>query len=243
MTKTRAPFEADLNLGPLPRKQMIRVVAYGPNGRAVGEDEYIVNEGRDVFRVRILSPEKGAKASGPTPVVAAVAVPEGKNAPEARVLLERDARRDALSGAVRADRQHHATRSRSATSASSARSTTGPWRKTCATSTRRRYISEMSVDAVELYTTVTDKSGRPVSGLQASNFKVFEDGAIQKVESFEYVKNVPLSLGVLVDTSASMLESLPEAQQAAIAFLDYSIGPKDRASRSPSTASRTSSRS
>jgi Ca-activated chloride channel family protein len=90
------------------------------------------------------------------------------------------------------------------------------------------YISEVSVDAVELYTTVTDK-GRPVPGLQASNFKVFEDGVVQKVESFEYVKNLPLTLGVLVDTSASMLESLPEAQQAALSFLDFSIGEKDRA--------------
>jgi Ca-activated chloride channel family protein len=90
------------------------------------------------------------------------------------------------------------------------------------------YISEVSVDAVELYTTVSDK-GRPVSGLQMSNFKVFEDGAIQKIESFEYVKNLPLALGVMVDTSASMLESLPDAEQAAMGFLDYSIGPKDRA--------------
>jgi len=78
MTKTRAPFDADLNLGPLPRKHTIRVVAFGETGRAVGEDEYIVNEGKEVFRVRILSPEKGAKADGPTKVVAAVAVPEGK---------------------------------------------------------------------------------------------------------------------------------------------------------------------
>ena len=90
------------------------------------------------------------------------------------------------------------------------------------------YISEVSVDAVELYTTVSDK-GRPVAGLQASNFKVFEDGAIQKIESFEYVKNLQLALGVMVDTSASMLESLPDAEQAAMAFLDYSVGPKDRA--------------
>ena len=65
MTKTRAPFQADLNLGPLPRKQVIRVVAYGETGRSVGEDEYIVNEGRDTFKVRILSPEKGARATGP----------------------------------------------------------------------------------------------------------------------------------------------------------------------------------
>src|SRR6266542_943041 len=77
MTKTRPPFDADLNLGPLPRKHTIRVVAYGPDGRSVGEDEYIVNEGKEVFRVRILSPEKGSRASGSVKVVAAVAVPEG----------------------------------------------------------------------------------------------------------------------------------------------------------------------
>jgi Ca-activated chloride channel family protein len=39
---------------------------------------------------------------------------------------------------------------------------------------------------------------------------------------------VPISIGVLVDTSASMLEALPEAQKAAMGFLDYSIGPRDR---------------
>ena len=33
----------------------------------------------------------------------------------------------------------------------------------------------------------------------------------------------------MIDTSASMLESLPEAQQAALKFLDYTIGEKDRA--------------
>ncbi len=227
MTKTRAPFDADLNLGPLPRKQVIRVVAYGPSGRAVGEDEYIVNEGREVFRVRILSPEKGAKATGPTPVVAAVAVPEGRTlqkiefySNETRVATLYQAPweqtvnlRDTKSlGYVRV-----VGTLEDGTVAEDVRYVNAP-----------SYISEVQVDAVELYTTVTDKSGRPVSGLQQTNFKVFEDGAIQKVESFEYVKNVPLSLGVLVDTSASMLESLPEAQQAAIGFLDYSIGPKDR---------------
>ena len=91
-----------------------------------------------------------------------------------------------------------------------------------------QFVSEVTVDAVELYTTVLDK-GRPVNYLQASNFKVFEDGVLQQVEGFEYVKNLPLSVGLLIDTSASMLESLPEAQQAALKFLDYTIGEKDRA--------------
>ncbi len=227
MTKTRPPFDADLNLGPLPRKQVIRAVAYGPAGRAVGEDEYIVNEGREVFRVRILSPEKGARATGPTPVTAAVVVPEGRvlqkvefysnetrvatlyQAPWEQTINLRDTK---SLGYVRV-----VGTLEDGTVAEDVRYVNAP-----------SYISEVSVDAVELYTTVTDKSSRPVAGLQQSNFKVFEDGVAQKIESFEYVKNVPLSLGVLVDTSASMLEALPEAQQAAIAFLDYSIGPKDR---------------
>jgi len=227
MTKTRAPFQADLNLGPLPRKQTIRVVAYGDNGRAIGEDEYTVNEGREVFKIRIMSPEKGAKASGPTRVVAAVAVPEGKAlsklefySNETRVATLYQAPfeqtvniRDAKSlGYVRIVGTLD-----DGTVAEDLRYVNAP-----------AYISEISVDAVELYTLVTDK-GRPVSGLQASNFKVFEDGQIQKVESFEYVKNLPLSLGVMIDTSASMLESLPDAEQAAIQFLDYSIHEKDRA--------------
>ena len=227
MTKTRAPFDADLNLGPLPRKHTIRVVAYGETGRAVGEDEYIVNEGKEVFRVRILSPEKGAKAAGPTKVVAAVAVPEGK---------------------VLQKLEFYSNESRVATLYQAPYEQTVNIRKTGSLGYVRivgtlddgtvaedlryvnapSYISEVSVDAVELYTTVSDK-GRPVSGLQASNFKVFEEGVLQKVESFEYVKNLPLSLGVMVDTSASMLESLPDAEQAAMGFLDYSIGPKDRA--------------
>ena len=227
MTKTRPPFDADLNLGPLPRRHTVRVVAYGSAGRAIGEDEYIVNEGREIFRVRVMSPEKGSKVSGPTKVVAAVAVPEGKTLQKLEIYSNE--RRVATLYQPPFEQTVNIQQGKSlgyirivgtledGTVAEDLRYVNAP-----------AYISEVSVDAVELYTTVTDK-GRPVSGLQQSNFKVLEDGVIQKVESFEYVKNLPLTLGVMVDTSASMLESLPEAQQAALTFLDYSIGPKDRA--------------
>ncbi len=214
MTKTRPPFDADLNLGPLPRKHIVRVVAFGSAGRAIGEDEYNVNEGREIFRVRIMSPEKGSRVSGlngqhafkgahrrfPIPALEGaleqtVNIQEGKSLGYVRIVGTLD------DGTLSEDLRY----------------VNAP-----------AYISEVSVDAVELYATVADK-GRPVPGLQASNFKVFEDGVLQKVENFEFVKNLPLTLGVIVDTSASMLESLPEAQQAALSFLDFSIGDKDRA--------------
>ncbi|MFY9549753.1 MAG: VWA domain-containing protein [Thermoanaerobaculia bacterium] len=227
MTRNKAPFDADLNMGPLPRKQTIRVVAYGPGGRSVGEDEYIVNEGREVFRVRILSPEKGSRVSGPVKVVAAVATPEGKTlsklefySNEARVATlyqspyeqTVNVKESKSLGYVRV-----VGTLEDGTVAEDLRYVNAP-----------EYVSEVTVDAVELYTTVTER-GRPVNHLQLSNFKVFEDGVAQKIQGFEFVKNLPLSVGILIDTSASMLESLPEAQQAALKFLDFTIGPKDRA--------------
>jgi Ca-activated chloride channel family protein len=227
MTRSRAPFDADLNLGPLPRKQTIRAVAYGPAGRTVGEDEYIVNEGREVFRVRILSPDKGSKVSGPTQVVAAVAVPEGKTLQK----MEFYSNETRVATLYQAPYEQTVTVKDSkslgyvrvigtlddGTVSEDLRYVNAP-----------QFVSEVTVDAVELYTTVLEK-GRPVNYLQASNFKVFEDGVPQQVQGFEYVKNLPLSIGLLIDTSASMLESLPEAQQAALKFIDFSIGERDRA--------------
>jgi Ca-activated chloride channel family protein len=227
MTKTRPPFEADVNLGPLPRKQVVRVVAYGPDGRAVGEDEYVVNEGKEVFRVRILTPQKGAKVSGPVRVVAAVVVPEDKSLQKVEFYNNETRVATLYQGPFEQTIRIKDTKSLGyvrvvgtlddGSVAEDLRYVNAP-----------EYISEVTVDAVEIYATVTDR-GRPVSGLTATNFKIFEDGVNQKIESFDYVRNLPLTVGVAVDTSSSMLESLPEVQKAATAFLDTTLGPKDRA--------------
>ncbi len=227
MTRSRAPFDADLNLGPLPRKQTVRVVAYGSTGRTVGEDEYTVNEGREVFRVRILSPDKGSKVSGPTKVVAAVAVPEGK-ALQKMEFYSNETRVATLYQAP----YEQTVNVKDSKSLSYVRVIGTLEDGTVSEDLRYvnapQFVSEVTVDAVELYTTVLEK-GRPVNYLQASNFKVFEDGVAQQVQGFEYVKNLPLSIGLLIDTSASMIEALPEAQQAALKFIDFTIGEKDRA--------------
>jgi Ca-activated chloride channel family protein len=227
MTKTRAPFSADLNFGPLPRKQTIRVVAYGTSGRAIGEDEYVVNEGREVFKVRILTPEKGARVSGPIRVAAAVVTPEGKALQKIEFYNN-----DQRVATLYQPPFEQTVQIKSSASVGYVRVVGTLEDGAVAEDVRYvnapEYISEVTVDAVELYTTVTDKN-RPVPGLTKTQFKVFEDGVIQKVENFEYVKNLPLTIGVVIDTSASMLEELEEAQKAALNFLDYSIGEKDRA--------------
>lgn len=73
------------------------------------------------------------------------------------------------------------------------------------------------VELVSLNVTVTDGTGKYVSGLDQSDFQVFEDGAQQKLSFFSPTQQ-PISLAILLDTSASMEERMGIAQEAAIGF-------------------------
>src|SRR4029079_15582084 len=90
-------------------------------------------------------------------------------------------------------------------------------------------LEEVAVQLVELYTAVTDRNGRPVDGLAAPAFAVKEDGAPQQLVRFEEVRDLPIAVGVLLATSASMEPSLDEAQRAALQFFTDIVTPKDRA--------------
>lgn len=226
LTRTRGPFQADLNLGPLPRRHEVRVVAYDSRGRSVGEDEIHVNEGSEAFRVKILSPRRGTTASGPTTVIADATAPEGRSI---------------------AKMEFYSNETKVATLFQPPWQQLVPFRKSGSLGYVRvvgtlddglvaedvryvnapAYISEVNVDAVELYTTVT-QGNRPVDGLTQANFTVLEDGKAQQVAQFEHVTNLPLTVGVAIDTSASMIENLPAAETAAVQFLDDTIGEKDR---------------
>jgi VWFA-related protein len=92
----------------------------------------------------------------------------------------------------------------------------------------QQYVEELSVNLVELYTTVVDGSGQLVKGLGGDDFQVLEGGQPQTLAKFELVENLPLTLGILIDTSGSMASSLGEAQRAAGGFLERMVRPGDR---------------
>lgn len=73
------------------------------------------------------------------------------------------------------------------------------------------------VELVSLNVTATDGQGKYVTDLSEDDFEVFEDGAKQKMTFFSKTQQ-PISLAVLLDTSASMDERMGIAQDAAIGF-------------------------
>ena len=75
------------------------------------------------------------------------------------------------------------------------------------------------IELINVTATVTDSSGRFVSGLQKEDFRVFEDGQEQQITHFNS-ERVPVSLGLVVDTSGSMEgEKWMNAKQALNRFL------------------------
>ena len=77
-----------------------------------------------------------------------------------------------------------------------------------------------SVNLVEVYATVSDGSGAPVTGLGSGDFEVFEDGRPQAIQVFT-AGDFPLSVALAIDHSASMAgSSLRIATGAAKRFLD-----------------------
>jgi VWFA-related protein len=82
------------------------------------------------------------------------------------------------------------------------------------------------VDLVNVTATVTDESGRFVSGLRREDFTVYEDGKLQDVSHFSNDR-VPVSLGIVLDTSGSMSAEKMSAARSAIDRLIYDLLDKD----------------
>jgi Ca-activated chloride channel family protein len=79
----------------------------------------------------------------------------------------------------------------------------------------------VNVDLVVIHTSITDKNGMFVTGLKKDHFRLFEDNIAQNIQSFSQ-EDVPVSLGIVLDTSGSMRDKIDRINQAALAFIKAS---------------------
>jgi Ca-activated chloride channel homolog len=84
------------------------------------------------------------------------------------------------------------------------------------------------IDLVKVDVTVTDGDRRFLTDLKRDDFVVFEDNRPQAITFFEQT-GVPLAVSLVMDTSASMQDSLALAQESAIGFVS-ALAPPDVAS-------------
>jgi VWFA-related protein len=87
----------------------------------------------------------------------------------------------------------------------------------------------VDVSVVNVLCTVRDRDGGLVSTLDKADFDVREDGKRQEIVYFSRETKLPLTLGLLVDSSVSQQRLIPDEQRAASAFLEQVLTPQDAA--------------
>lgn len=221
------PWSARLDLGRTPRRQDLTVVAFDVNGQEIGRDSAVLNGGEAGLAVQIVRP-RDARGVGNVEVEAEVSVPVERQLD--RVLFFWNNQQVATLFAppfrqpIYVPEQQKVGYVRvvalldDGSLAEDVLFLNGP-------SAGER----VNVDLVELFVVVEDKEGRPVRGLTQGDFRVIEDGAIQDIATFDDAADLPLTLGMAIDSSASMFVKLPQVQSAASNFLRRTFTEQDRA--------------
>ena len=80
------------------------------------------------------------------------------------------------------------------------------------------------VKVVSVLTTIHDRDGRAVTDLTQNDFTLLEDGAPQRIRYFSRETGLPLTIGLLVDTSRSQTGVLEQERRASYTFLDHILG-------------------
>jgi VWFA-related protein len=229
MAKSAPPYSIEINLGRAPRLHTLGARALDAAGRTVAQDQVLLNAGPHHFAVRLIEPQRGGRYTKSVRARAETEVPEGEVLDRVEFYLNETLvaalYQPPYLQAIAIPPQQDLAYVRAVAFLADGSSTedlvfvNSPYP-----------LDEVQVDFVELYTSVFDSKGRPVdSGLAMEDFEVKEDGIGQTIRRFEPVAERPIHAGILLDASTSMLDSIDEAEKAALQFFQSVVEPKDRA--------------
>ncbi|MFL6248624.1 MAG: VWA domain-containing protein [Thermoanaerobaculia bacterium] len=223
------PYNAELDLGTLPKRVEVRAVGYDAQGRYVDADAFVVNERDTPMELKIT---RTVTPDGVSHFKLSLQNPKGTTVKNV-ILYASDQK------LIEWTRPPYAIDIPNARLAghdyvrASAFDDTGYEASDLLFLSGERFIEEMEVNLVELPITVSNASGAPIADLTQANFTVLENNKPQKISSFNFAANLPLALGVLLDHSGSMEKRMEDAKTAAVDFFKSIIHPGDRAFIAP----------
>jgi Ca-activated chloride channel family protein len=228
LTKNRPPFDVELDLGPLPRLASVVAVALDANGKELDRRQMDINVGRERFLVRLQPISAADRKDGKVHAVVTVNVPSDRKLERVNLYWNEQlvetmytppyqawlpVKDDGKIGYLRA-----LAVLQDGGQAEDVQFVNAP-----------QFLTGVTVATVELPVTVLDKDERPVEGLKAGDFRVSEDGVKQTISHFALQRELPVRLGIVIDTSGSMEKTLPEVQRVVVGFLQNLLRPRDRA--------------
>lgn len=230
----RAPFTATLDLGSEPLPHTVRVVGYERGGLVLGEHQITVNQRQESFGVRITALDPLAEGGGMR-VAAEVAIPPGQRVDRIEIFRGETliARREGPTEPgparvpVAADVPGEAGPEDFVRVVATL--SDGTWSEDVALLAGGALGERVEVNLVQLFTVVTGRDDQPVDDLTAEDFRVRLRREDKPIERFQRADDVPLTLGLLIDTSGSMETLIIDTKQAAARFLVETLIAGDRA--------------
>jgi Ca-activated chloride channel family protein len=227
LARKEPPWTAELRLATTPQETVVRVEALDEEGETIAADEVLLNEPQGEPRVKLLAPPRGQRVAGRARAKAAVVTQAGNPVESVEFRLNDqtvallgmppwEATVDVPAGGALAYLTAIATYA------------DGTKVEDLRVLNATEIVEEIQVDLVEVYAVVTDRAGKRVGDLAASDFELLDNGRRQEISKFERVEGLPLTLGLVLDTSGSMEQSIGEAKRAAEEFVAAVVTPKDR---------------
>lgn len=228
LVKNRPPFEVELDLGPLPRLATVTAVAFDASGQELERAETVVNVGRERFFVRLAPVTAADQRPQGLAVSAVVNIPSDRKLERLEFYFN-----DQLMATLYAPPFTAILPIQLGTELAYVRALAvaddGSQGEDLQLVNAPQFVSAVRVQAVELPVTVLDRQGKPVAGLGREDFEVWEEGVRQEIQSLVLQRDLPVRVGLVVDTSGSMEKTLPEVQRVVMGFVKSLLRPKDRA--------------
>jgi Ca-activated chloride channel homolog len=222
---TRRPFSAKVNLGMTPHVRTVRAVAFDVQERRLGEESVTLNDRAVSLGVNIVAPLSN-KVTSRTTVEVQPRIPEGVRLAGVD-LYWNETKIATLAAAPFRYELVLPSPSASGFIRAVARADDGTTAEDVKMINAGGVSEQLRVDAVRVYAIVQDRSGHYLDGLKASDFVVKEDGRVvtPRVQS---ASDDPISIGIALDTSGSMLVSMMAVIDYASEFVLYSLGAADQ---------------
>ena len=228
MSKTRPPYSVEIDLGPSPRLHRLEAVAFDDAGGVLARDRVPINAGPHRFAVRLIQPRQGERFVSSLQALAEVDVPRGEVLDRVELYLNNNLLatlfQPPYAQPLLLPEQERFTYVRAVAYLRDGNSS-----EDLVFINTPDHMDRLRIQFVELYTSVSDRSGSAVEGLRSEDFQILEEGVPQTIRRFERVRDLPIHAGVLLDTSTSMVEELSEAVEAALRFFESTVRPRDRA--------------
>jgi Ca-activated chloride channel family protein len=229
LTRNRPPFNVEVDLGAFPSVHTLRADALDAAGAQVAGDQLILNSGGYRFVAKLREPRPGKRYEQSLQARVEVEVPGGRSLDRVEIFLNETRvatlYQEPFVQAIVLPSKAEVGYVRAVAYLPDGNST----EDMVFINAPPGELEEVKVQFVELYSSVLGRDGRPVQGLGKDDFQVYEDGVKQQIARFEEVENLPIHIGVMIDTSASMIGILDDVRKAALSFFQRSLEPKDRA--------------